>query len=891
MSDLDLDDSLDDYLDVQGRVGVNYLNGRPWSASYRDVAQRTWARLPMYVNKEKLRQIIQTISAHQVTILTSGTGSGKTVIMPKIAAKYVSLVHKGGLAPAKKVAVTNPKATTTHSNAEYGAMTADVTLGREVGELFRGSSAATYSKEVTRILYLTDGYLLNLARNDPLFSEYAVLILDEAHERPVPTDFLMLAIRRALVGGQRPDLRVVIMSATIDTSPFVKYFTVDGQEKVGIVSVSGTPNYPVTSLFMPKSLSTKGYLAAGLQAVNNLVISADNKAHKATFFGLGEVEADASACSPSEEKPAASPPQRSQRAPGDGHILFFVPTSKDAAQGCKLFDSTCRQDKKCDVAVACRPLYSKLSQSEQRLAVDNVVAPIERKIVFATNIAESSLTIRNLDVVIDSGLQLTSAWDAATCGQVIKKQFTSRAQIRQRLGRVGRQRPGTALHLYTKEDFCKLPEYPDPTILTIDVTDELMNMLRSKGHDQHGSSSSTSSLTACIQDFHTLLTPPHAVQVLSAISILHFYRVVNVWEEKEEEDATSKSTKTTKSQEVNASQQESQELHPQPSKHFMEMDYNKRMTINATYESMAKMRGSFSKFGQLVSSLMLVFRVSFVNALLLATGIVYECEADCVAIVALFETCAGDIAMLFTGGGGKKHAEEARDDDDAYDVKEVLKELARLLGKTSKVVTEARGGDYAMLAYLLRYAFPKINKMMSPRDEGQQQTLNMTIWSKAYTLMTTMTARLKSFKVHQLYALKAECPLLNMRAMQAKHADDRAGAALVDKDPLTCALIAARLYNVASSASSSLPFLPVMKKTSSKDSDKKIAQGGERGPAVFTTLMPARKVPCQLEYTISEQPHRMPQLILYEHLHVSSASSNRISTLLCLPQLPAWLVV
>ncbi len=845
-----------DYLDVHGHhTGVNHLNGKPWSASYREIAQRTWARLPMYVNTNKLRQIVESMSTHQVTILTSGTGSGKTVIMPKIAAKYISTLSTS--TPTKRVAVTNPKAATTHSNAEYGAMTADVTLGNEVGELFRGSPPTTYSKEATRILYLTDGYLLNISRNDPLFSEYGVIILDEAHERPVPTDFLLLAIKRALMTGRRPDLRVIIMSATIDTTPFVKYFATGGGGEgvpdtpttttsaqtisVSVISVSGTPNHPVQSMFMQKNVSASTYLMTGINAVTNIIGNNPK-------LGLDVVEDDVSTCGGNnpkakESKSGLTTPQT------NGHILFFVPTSKDAAQGCKIFNRSCPLTVEAcrNSEVACRPLYSKLSQQDQQLAVDNVTAPIKRKVVFATNIAESSLTMTNLDIVIDSGLQLTSAWDPAACGQVIKKQFTSRAQIRQRLGRVGRQRPGTALHLYTKDDYCNLPEYPEPTILTIDVTDELMNMMRS--HKQ---------LAECVKDFHGLLTPPHAVQVLSAIAVLHFYRVIHVWVKGDEK-----------------------------SKHYTHMDYDTRMSSNVTYESISGISGCFSKFGNLVSSLMLVFRVSFPNAMLLATGIVYECQSDCAAIVALLETCAGDLSMLFTTGASDAASSTTNEND--YDVNKVLRDLASVLGKTSKVVTEAhKGNDYAILAYLLRHAFKKINNAENSKAT-KTTSLNIPMWGKAHAMMTTINARLKSFRVYQMHQIKAECPLLNFKDLQTKNTSDHIGAAML-KESFTCALIAARLFNIASSKM--IPALATQQPPRDDKDKVKTTSGGATTLQQFVTLMPAKKVPCMLDYTISVPSDRTREIIdtvIYEQLNTSS--TNRVSTLLSLHGLPSWLTI
>ena len=449
----------------------------------------------MYSRKPELRRVIESIRDNNVTMIVSGTGSGKTVVTPKLAHRLLvdalprlSLAQKARLwlegrrPPGATVAVTNPKALTTRENATFSAKLACVTLGREIGYRHRDSPGSAASLD-TRLEYVTDGYLLSVARRDPDFSEYGTVVVDEAHERPVPTDFLLLALKRAML--RRPELRVVVMSATIDTTPFVEWFRRDGLA-VGDISVSGKPNFPVkkTYLAVPKGQT---YLTKAVETVMEL-----------------------------NRSPDAVP----------GGVLIFVPVTADTAAGCQLLTEECRKaGLRCSREptgddtpnLRCLRLYSGVDEGEKEAAISPSATTATRHVVFSTNVAESSLTVEDLSYVIDSGQVFRVSYDAVNDVTVSGKQSVTKAEATQRTGRVGRKRPGVAILLYPKKVHDeRFAEWPDPSILQKDVTAELFEEMASRGL----------TWAETVDEVGRMLTPPSPAQVSIAGALMEFYGFV-----------------------------------------------------------------------------------------------------------------------------------------------------------------------------------------------------------------------------------------------------------------------------------------------------------------------------------------------------------------------------
>ena len=468
----------DDPLDAAGR-GPNLLTGNPEYSQDRKNWASVWSKFPVYAMKDKLRSLVDSVSNNRVTVIVSGTGSGKTVLAVPLVLRHVLLSKSESESERPpKVVVTIPKKTAVAKAAETGALTLDVQLGKEVGYLHRGSPSWAYDERRTRLVYATDGTLLSQIRRDPLLKGHAAAVVDEAHERPVPTDLLLAALRKTLV--QRSEFRLVIMSATIDPKLFTDYFGKEGVS-TGVVEVSGAPMHPIERIHtvLPGAVDgapPKEYLPATMEQTCKVLES-----------GL------------------TSPPQ----------IIVFVPTTKDASQGCRVLEKSCASN----TARDCFSLYGKMSTTDRDGALSASRDQEERARVYvSTNVAESSITLDGITHVIDTGLQLSSTWDARAHGSKLTKGMATQAQITQRIGRSGRTGPGKAILLYSKEKFDAQPAYPQPAILGVDLAEHTLAELRGEGI----------TIESVHEHFASLITPPTRDQVVGSIASLHFYGLVEI---------------------------------------------------------------------------------------------------------------------------------------------------------------------------------------------------------------------------------------------------------------------------------------------------------------------------------------------------------------------------
>jgi HrpA-like RNA helicase len=557
----------DDPLDASGSKGTNFLTGRPYSDARMRWA-RVWMGFPVYAMKDRLRALRASVAANQVTIVVSGTGSGKTVCCPPLILKHAIDHNLPG-----RVAVTIPKKTTALSAAQTGAMTLDVELGREVGYQYRGAPKDSFDKTSTRLVYSTDGTLLVQARRDPMLSEYAAVIVDEAHERPVPTDMLLLAMKAAL--ARRPEMRLIIMSATIDPAVFISYF--GGPAAVGLVEVAGGTLHPVERMFSMVDSTPDNYVETGLEVAVRLL------------------------------KTKTKSRNTIKTTVNDGDMLFFVATTRDASQGCRAFKQKCKTG--CE-AVDCAGLYSKLGKDAQADVLAPVAAPYTRKLVFATNVAESSLTMSGLTHVIDGGFELSSKWNASTHGMTISKGYASRAQILQRIGRVGRTSPGVARLLYTRKTFDALPMYPPPSILGVDMTEYALAALCGRGNENDAAKG----LAAVLSEFASMITPPTPEQLCGAASFLHFHRMVRV-------------CKGPGGSVLD----------------FFDVPYGKPQ------EALRMIDGLVTPHGRWVQQVADQLKMSVWNAMLVCAGIVYGCVQDTGTLASILEATGGELSSLWYG--------------------------------------------------------------------------------------------------------------------------------------------------------------------------------------------------------------------------------------------------
>jgi ATP-dependent helicase HrpA len=356
----------------------------------------------------RVRDIATAIAEHPVVIVAGETGSGKTTQLPKIC-----LAMGRGL--EARIGVTEPRRIAATSVAARVANELRVELGREVGFQIRFSdktSRATYVK------FMTDGILLAEIQGDPMLRAYDTLIIDEAHERNQNVDFLLGYLSRLL--PKRPDLRVIISSATLDPARFSAFFN-----HAPILEVSGRA-YPVEVIYRPPQ-KDEGDLA---DVVAN------------TVEEITEID-------PRED------------------ILIFLPGEREIRETMVSLEAHGLPN------TVLLPLYGRLAQAEQARAF---VPLRERRIVLATNVAETSLTIPGIVYVVDTGLARVNRYDARTGVTRLLVEPVSRASADQRKGRAGRTRSGVCFRLFDEQDYLGRLAFTDPEILRVGLAGTILQM-------------------------------------------------------------------------------------------------------------------------------------------------------------------------------------------------------------------------------------------------------------------------------------------------------------------------------------------------------------------------------------------------------------------------------
>lgn len=359
--------------------------------------------------------IIEALQNSDVLILAGETGSGKTTQLPK-------LCIEAGFGKKGKIACTQPRRVAAYSVAERIAEECAVTLGKEVGFKVRFNDKTSPE---TVIKVMTDGVLLMEIQSDPLLSQYEVIIIDEAHERSLNIDFLIGYLRQLRI--KRPQLKVVVTSATLDMARFAEAFS-----PATIINVEGRM-YPVEVIYAPVEANEKGeggYLESAAGHITTIC---------------------------------------EQKSVGD--ILVFLTGERDIRELRQILD------KKNLGHVAILPLLGRLSQSEQHRIFEKTNA---RKIILATNIAETSLTITGIRYVIDAGWVRMSRYSPQTRTKRLPIEVNAQSSARQRQGRAGRVSEGVCIRLYSEAEFYERPLYPQPEIQRANLADVILRMVAFK---------------------------------------------------------------------------------------------------------------------------------------------------------------------------------------------------------------------------------------------------------------------------------------------------------------------------------------------------------------------------------------------------------------------------
>lgn len=389
------------------------------------------AELPV---SERREDLMAAIAANQVTIIAGETGSGKTTQIPKMCLEL-------GLGDNGLIGHTQPRRLAARTVAERIAFELGVEIGQEVGFQVRFTGEVGRS---TKVKLMTDGILLAEIQRDKLLRKYNAIIIDEAHERSLNIDFILGYLKRIL--PQRPDLKVIITSATIDPERFAKHFGSD-EDPSPIIEVSGR-TFPVEIRYRPLSQPAGG--AAGDDAdASDDELEEDRDPLDAVCDAVDELALE---------------------APGD--ILIFFSGEREIRDAAEALNARILSNRRL-AGTEVLPLFARLSLQEQH----RVFNPgSKRRIVLATNVAETSLTVPGIKYVIDTGTARISRYSHRTKVQRLPIERVSQASANQRSGRCGRVSDGIAIRLYSEEDFESRPPYTDPEILRTNLAAVILQM-------------------------------------------------------------------------------------------------------------------------------------------------------------------------------------------------------------------------------------------------------------------------------------------------------------------------------------------------------------------------------------------------------------------------------
>lgn len=435
-------------------------------------------------------EIARAIRDHQVVIVSGETGSGKTTQLPKICMQL-------GRGVAGMIGHTQPRRLAARSVADRIADELGQTVGRERGQVV--GYQVRFTDEVgptTLVKLMTDGILLAEIQSDPMLRRYDTLIIDEAHERSLNIDFILGYVARLLPA--RPDLKVIITSATIDSDRFARHFgTWEGApgsgrliEPAPVIEVSGR-TYPVEIRYRPLGPTTpSSYTSeASLKQTDQtteviettdvtesgpmqLVLEDPDDELATLGYGMGEdIDVETAICHAVDELSAE----------GDGDILVFLPGERDIRDTeAALLDHLKGRGRRAGDDKGARPgdieilpLYARLTAAEQH----RVFEPHRlRRVVLATNVAETSLTVPGIRYVIDPGLARISRYSNKTKVQRLPIEPVSQASANQRAGRCGRVAEGVAIRLFSQADYLSRPRFTEPEILRTSLASVILQM-------------------------------------------------------------------------------------------------------------------------------------------------------------------------------------------------------------------------------------------------------------------------------------------------------------------------------------------------------------------------------------------------------------------------------
>ena len=462
-------------LDPEGKK-LNPLTGKEYSDNYRTFAMTPdgggWANLPMYQNPRfPPADIIKDIKDHQVLIIEAGTGNGKSVLVPKYALHAID--YNG------KVVVTNPKQLPTRGNAEWAAKCLDVEIGKEVGYQYKDSrldNGKASKTADTKLLFSTDGTVVQVLNGDPSGSDYDIVIVDEAHERNTRIDTILLQMKKALRINK--NLKLIVMSATLPGNLFGEYYK---EFKLKSINLPAIPNKPVSDHFLDTPIPDKKVPQKIAETIMDIV-----------------------------------------KAKKKGDIIAFVNSLPEAEQVCNNLNKMMKTVN--TERIFCIGLSSKTDSRTKELATDATLfrdapgGPYDRKVVIGTELIESSITIKGAIFVIDNGYALKSGYEPEKMEEFLKPGRIAKASAIQRKGRVGRTAPGACYKMYTKQEYESFDDDPVLAIKKERTEGLILDVFRKP---------EVETLKDALDYINELIEPPPKEFLDSGIHTLHGLRLIS----------------------------------------------------------------------------------------------------------------------------------------------------------------------------------------------------------------------------------------------------------------------------------------------------------------------------------------------------------------------------
>ncbi|KAG7127829.1 putative ATP-dependent RNA helicase ucp12 like protein [Verticillium longisporum] len=394
--------------------------------------------LPAWQVHEK---IIQTVAQNHVTIISGETGSGKSTQSVQF---LLDDLYNQGLGTSANMLVTQPRRISALGLADRVAEERCSRVGDEIGYTIRGESKRS---QQTRITFVTTGVLLRRLQTSggrvedviASLADVSHIVIDEVHERSLDTDFL-LTIVREVMSTRKDLLKLVLMSATLDAASFENYFRSQGL-RVGLVEIEGR-TYPVEDYYMDDIISMTGFKADAYDSRSETLGQTIQKlGHRINYSLLNETISTIDLELSYQEK--------------EGGILVFLPGVAEISQTCRALSS--------NSSLHVLPLHASLETREQKRVFARA-PPGKRKVVVATNVAETSITIDDIVAVVDSGKVKETTYDAQNNMRKLEEMWASRAACKQRRGRAGRVQAGKCYKLYTRNLEMQMAERPEPEI-------------------------------------------------------------------------------------------------------------------------------------------------------------------------------------------------------------------------------------------------------------------------------------------------------------------------------------------------------------------------------------------------------------------------------------------